>query len=214
MKRFRLLIVDDHEVVVMGLKAMFRRNDHFEIAGEAYSGTEAIEKNHLLKPDIVIMDIRMPGLSGIEACREIKQSNPETNVIMLTSFADDDAVFASLMAGASGYVLKDIGTQALMEAVDAVGKGQSLLDPAVTSKVIDKMRQMSIKSTLDTDEQLTTREKKVLALITVGKTNREMAAELFLSEKTVRNYVSSILHKLKFQTRAQAIAYGLQTEID
>ncbi|MHB9094865.1 MAG: response regulator [Eubacteriales bacterium] len=192
------------------MKTLFQRNDRFLVVGEAYSGAEAIKKASDLKPDVVIMDIRMPGLSGIEACREIKQNTPEINVIMLTSYADDEAIFASLMAGASGYVLKQIGTQALVEAVETVSKGQSLLDPIVTNKVIDKMRKMSEYNESPYDEQLTAQEKKVLALIAKGKTNKEIAEALFLGEKTVRNYVSSILHKLNFQNRAQAIAFGLQ----
>lgn len=213
MGKIRILIADDHEVLVLGLKTLFQRYEKFMVVGDAYSGTEAVEKTRELKPDVVIMDIRMPGLSGIEACREIKQSQPEVNVIMLTSYADDEAIFASLMAGASGYVLKQIGTRALVEAVETVSKGQSLLDPTVTSKVIQKMREMSQHTAFPDGEQLTAQEKKVLALIAEGKTNKEIAEALFLGEKTVRNYVSSILHKLNFQTRAQAIAYGLQHKI-
>jgi len=214
MEKTKILIADDHEVLVLGLKTLFLRNEKFMVVGEAYSGTEAVSKASMLKPDVVIMDIRMPGLSGIEACREIKQSNPAINVIMLTSYADDEAIFASLMAGASGYVLKQIGTRALVEAVETVSNGQSLLDPAVTSKVIEKMREMSHHNNSLDDDQLTTQEKKVLALIAEGKTNKEIAEALFLGEKTVRNYVSNILHKLNFQTRAQAIAYGLQHKIN
>lgn len=209
MKKFRILLADDQEVLVLGLKALFHRIDKFEVVGEAFTGEEAVNKSFLLKPQIVIMDIRMPGISGIEACREIKQENPKINVIMLTSYADDEAVFASLMAGASGYVLKEIGTKSLIEAVEAVGNGHSLLDPIVTSKVIEKMRTMS-QIAFNDDELLTRQEKNVLALIADGMTNKEIAGQLFLSEKTVRNYVSSILHKLNFKTRAQAIAYGIQ----
>lgn len=212
LKKIRILIADDHEVLVLGLKALFQRIERFEVIGEAFSGEEAVSKSLLLKPDIVIMDIRMPGMSGIEACREIKQENPDISVVMLTSYADNDAIFASLMAGASGYVLKEIGTRPLIEAVDAASNGHSLLDPVVTSKVIDKMRSLSQIACND-DDLLTRQEKKVLALIADGKTNREIADKLFLSEKTVRNYVSSILHKLNFQTRAQAIAYGIQHRI-
>lgn len=209
MKKIKIVIADDHEVLVLGLKALFQRIERFEVVGEAYTGEEAVKQSLLLKPDTVIMDIRMPGMSGIEACREIKQDNPEINVIMLTSYADEEAIFASLMAGASGYILKEIGTKSLIDAVEAVSDGHSLLDPVTTSKVIEKMRTMSQIASND-DELLTRQEKNVLALIADGKTNREIANKLFLSEKTVRNYVSSILHKLNFQTRAQAIAYGIQ----
>lgn len=213
MKKINILLVDNHEVLVLGLKTLFERYEKFRIVGEAYSGTEAIEKAHSLHPDVIIMDIRMPDINGIEACREIKQNNPDINVIMLTSYADDEAVFASLIAGASGYVLKEIGTQALVKAVETVSKGQSLLDPSVTSKVIEKMREIS-QQNINCDLQLlTSQEKKVLSLIAEGKTNREMATIMFLSEKTIRNYVSNILHKLNLQTRAQAIAYGLKNKI-
>lgn len=210
MEKIKIIIADDHEVLVLGLKALFQRIETFEVIGEAFTGEEAVEQSLLLKPDIVIMDIRMPGMSGIEACREIKQNNPAANVIMLTSYTDDEAILASLMAGASGYVLKEIGTKSLVEAVKEVANGHSLLDPVITSKVINKMRTMSQIANNNDDDLLTRQEKNVLALIADGKTNREIANKLFLSEKTVRNYVSSILHKLNFQTRAQAIAYGIQ----
>lgn len=213
MKKVNILLVDNHEVLVLGLKTLFERYENFHIVGEAYSGSEAIEKARSLNPDVIIMDIRMPDINGIEACREIKQNNPDINVIMLTSYADDEAVFASLMAGASGYVLKQIGTQALVEAVETVSKGQSLLDPSITSKVIEKMKEIS-QQNINADLQLlTSQEKKVLSLIAEGKTNREIASIMFLSEKTIRNYVSNILHKLNLQTRAQAIAYGLKNKI-
>jgi two-component system, NarL family, response regulator DevR len=214
MEKIKILLVDDHEVLVLGLKTLFQRHENFEVIGEAYSGTEAIAKAVELRPSVVVMDIRMPDISGIEACREIKQNNPDINVIMLTSHADDDAIFASLMAGASGYVLKQIGSQALINAVETVSKGQSLLDPSVTSKVIKKMREMSQTDSNSDIHMLTAQEKKVLALIAEGKTNKEMANILFLGEKTIRNYVSNILHKLNLQTRAQAIAFGLQNKID
>jgi two-component system, NarL family, response regulator DevR len=214
MEKIKILLVDDHEVLVLGLKTLFQRRENFEVIGEAYSGTEAITKAVELKPNVVVMDIRMPDISGIEACREIKQNNPNINVIMLTSHADDDAIFASLMAGASGYVLKQIGSQALIEAVETVSKGQSLLDPSVTNKVIKKMREMSQTNSNSDIHMLTAQEKNVLALIAEGKTNKEMANILFLGEKTIRNYVSNILHKLNLQTRAQAIAFGLQNKID
>lgn len=214
MEKIKILLVDDHEVLVLGLKTLFQRHENFEVIGEAYSGTEAIAKAVELSPSVVVMDIRMPDISGIEACREIKQNNPDINVIMLTSHADDDAIFASLMAGASGYVLKQIGSQALINAVETVSKGQSLLDPSVTSKVIKKMREMSQTDSNSNIHMLTAQEKKVLALIAEGKTNKEMANILFLGEKTIRNYVSNILHKLNLQTRAQAIAFGLQNKID
>lgn len=206
MDRIKVLIVDDHEVVRLGLSTLLSRQQELEIVGEAGTTREAVEKARALSPDVVIMDIRMPDKSGIEACRKIREIDPKIKVIMLTSYADEEALFASILAGASGYVLKEIGCRALVEAIITVGRGGSLLDPAVTGKVLDKMRALT-KGTVS-HEKLNEQEKKILALIGEGKTNREIAAELYLSEKTVRNYVSSILSKLNLCNRAQAAAYA------
>nr|WP_172839136.1 response regulator transcription factor [Thermanaeromonas toyohensis] len=206
MERIKVLIVDDHEVVRLGLSTLLSRQQELEIVGEAGTAREAVEKARLLLPHVVIMDIRMPDKSGIEACREIREIDPQIKVIMLTSYADEEALFASILAGASGYVLKEIGCRALVEAIITVGRGGSLLDPAVTGKVLDKMRALA-KGTVS-HERLNEQEKKILALIGEGKTNREIAKELYLSEKTVRNYVSSILAKLNLSNRAQAAAYA------
>ncbi len=205
----KVLIADDHEVVREGLKALFQRQPEFVLAGEAEMPTEAVEKAIVTRPDVVVMDIRFPEGSGIEACREIIQNNPSCKVIMLTSYADDEAVFASIMAGASGYVLKQIGSQKLIEAVHAVYSGQSLLDPMIVRKVLDRMKHMMQEPK---GKSLTTQEKKILGLMAEGRTNKEIAAEVYLSEKTVRNYVSNILSKLNLSNRSQAAAYVLKRD--
>ncbi len=205
----KILLVDDHEVVRIGLAGLLSRNPNFQIVGEAVTAREAVDKAAQLSPDVVIMDIRlMDGDSGVEACREICNRDPNSKVIMLTSYADEEAVFASIMAGAKGYVLKQIGSQALIEVVERVGRGESLLDPAVTATVLDRMRRIAQGES--EDSLLTPQEKRILALVAEGKTNKEIAQQVYLSEKTVRNYVSSILNKLNFQNRTEAAAYVLR----
>lgn len=205
----KILLVDDHEVVRIGLAGLLSRNPNFQIVGEAVTAREAVDKAAQLSPDVVIMDIRlMDGDSGIEACREICNRDPNSKVIMLTSYADEEAVFASIMAGAKGYVLKQIGSQALIEVVERVGRGESLLDPAVTATVLERMRRLAQGES--EDSLLTPQEKRILALVAEGKTNKEIAQQVYLSEKTVRNYVSSILNKLNFQNRTEAAAYVLR----
>ncbi len=202
---------------MIGLKTLLERKSNIVVVAEAKSGEEAIELSKRLNPDVILMDIRMPGLSGIEACREIKSNNPKTKVIMLTSYADEEAVLASLVAGAEGYVLKQIGSEALVDAVERVSKGQALLDPEITKKVIEKVKHSEIEKDQEYPQilqKLTDQEKKILALMTEGKTNKQIAAELFLADKTVRNYISNMLHKLNFETRAQAIAFGLKNRVD
>ncbi len=206
----RIILVDDHEVVRLGLRSLLSRHPQFEIVGEAGSAAEAIDKTMALKPDIVVMDIRLPGKSGIEACREITARQPETRVIMLTSYAEDELLFDAIAAGAAGYVLKQIGSGELVRALETVGRGDSLIDPALTQKVFAKVREASRRAEGEAFAALSDQEIKVLALVAEGKTNREIASVVFLSEKTVRNYVSSILAKLSLSTRAQAAAYAVQ----
>jgi DNA-binding NarL/FixJ family response regulator len=175
------------------------------VVGEAASAAEGIETAARAKPDVVIMDVRLPDGNGVEACRAIREARPETKVIMLTSYADDEAVFASIVAGAAGYLLKQTRGQALVDAVRAVSEGRSLLDPDVTGKVLERVRKGR-----DEDPalaSLTDQERKVLEHLAEGKTNREIGAALFLSEKTVKNYVSRILDKLGLTRRAEAAAY-------
>ncbi len=203
----RLLVVDDHEVVRRGLVALFDRRPGFQVAGEAATATEAVEQARLLKPDVVIMDVRLPDGSGIEACREIRAELPATRVIMLTSYPDEEAVLSAIIAGASGYLLKQVRARDLVAAIEAVGRGESLLDPAVTEKVLDRVRRIAANDQPDELAALTPQERKILMLVAEGKTNKEIAGDVFLSDKTVKNYVSSILSKLNLERRAQAAAF-------
>lgn len=206
----RIILVDDHEVVRLGLRALLARYPQFEIIDEAANATDAIEKSLRLKPDVVVMDIRLPGQSGIEACREIIAQQPTTKVIMLTSFAEDEMLFDAIAAGASGYVLKQIGSGELVRALEIVGRGESLIDPALMQKVLMRVRESARQAERAAFHKLNQQELKILALVAEGKTNREIAAEVFLSEKTVRNYVSAILAKLNLTSRAQAAAFAVQ----
>ncbi len=186
----RILLVDDHEVVRLGLRALLSRYPQFEVVAEAGDGDEALEKTLYYEPDVVVMDIRLPGKSGVEATEEIMRHRPETRVVMLTSYAEDDVLFDAIAAGAAGYVLKQIGSDDLVRALMTVGRGESLLDPAVTQKVFQKMRSNARQVEDEYFSMLTEQELTILALMTDGLTNKEIARRVFLSEKTVRNYVS------------------------
>jgi two-component system, NarL family, response regulator DevR len=203
----RLLVVDDHEVVRQGLVALLDRREGFQVVAEAGTAAEAVEQARKFQPELVIMDVRLPDGSGIEACREIRSELPETRVVILTSYPDEEAVIAAIVAGASGYLLKQVRARDLVAALEAVGRGESLLDPAVTGKVLERMRRIATSDQPDELSALTQQERKILALVAEGKTNKEIAAEVFLSDKTVKNYVSSILAKLNLERRAQAAAY-------
>ena len=202
-----LLVVDDHEVVRQGLVAVLDRRPEFQVVAEAGTVAESIEMAQRFQPDLVVMDVRLPDGSGIEACREIRAEFPATRVVMLTSYPDEEAVIAAIVAGASGYLLKQVRARDLVAALEAVGRGESLLDPAVTGKVLERMRRIATSDEPDELGALTQQERKILALVAEGKTNKEIAAEVFLSDKTVKNYVSSILAKLNLERRAQAAAY-------
>jgi two-component system response regulator DevR len=203
----RLLVVDDHEVVRQGLVSMLGRREGFQVVGEAGTAADAVDMAQKFQPDLVIMDVRLPDGSGIEACREIRSQLPATRVVILTSYPDEEAVFSAIVAGASAYLLKQIRARDLVSAIEAVGRGESLLDPAVTEKVLERVRRIASGVEHDELAQLTQQERKILALVAEGKTNKEIADEVFLSDKTVKNYVSSILSKLNLQRRAQAAAY-------
>jgi len=211
-KKARVLVVDDHAVVRKGLQFFLESNPSFEVVGEAASGEESVTKARQLSPDIILMDVRMPGINGIEACRMILEEQPEIKVIMLTSYSDEESVMASILAGARGYILKKVDTDILMRDLERVSQGESLLDPAVTQQVFEKIRSLTKSSSVDdamkTLNQLTNQEKRILALIAQGKTNKEIAAEIFISAKTVRNYVTNILTKLNLSNRTQAAAYA------
>ncbi|MBE9507334.1 MAG: response regulator transcription factor [Chloroflexi bacterium] len=210
----RIIIVDDHEVVRLGLRTLLERHPGFTIVDEAATAKEAIQKTLLLTPDVVVMDIRLPGGSGIEACRKIAEQSPETKVIMLTSYAEDEMLFDAISAGACGYVLKQIGSDDLIRAVEAVGKGEALLDPALTQRVFARVREAARKDQEQAFVGLTDQEMRVLSQVAEGKTNREIANVLFLGEGTVRNYVSSILSKLNLTNRAKAAAYAVKHNLD
>lgn len=210
MQKQRVLIVDDHEVVRLGLKALLDHHPQFEVIGEADDAREALEQVGRLNPDTVLMDIRLPGASGIEACEEITRRYPNTKVIMLTSYAEDEMLFSAIRAGASGYVLKQIQGEDLIHALEAVGRGEALLDPAVTQRVFQEVRRAVKEEEASAFANLSQQEKHVLILVSEGKTNREIAKSLFLGEGTVRNYVSSILSKLSVSNRAEAAAYAVE----
>src|SRR5574338_911526 len=210
MVKQRIILVDDHEVVRLGLKSLLERNPQFDIVGEAASAREAIEQVAALQPDVVVMDIRLPGTSGIEACEEIVNRFPGTKVIMLTSYAEDEMLLSAIRAGASGYILKQIGSEDLVKALEAVGRGEALLDPAVTQRVFQEVRRAVKEEEASAFVNLSQQERHVLLLVSEGKTNREIAKALFLGEGTVRNYVSSILSKLGVSNRAEAAAYAVE----
>ena len=210
MAKQRIVLVDDHEVVRLGLRALLDRHPQFEVVGEANSAREALEQVAALEPDVVVMDIRLPGTSGIEACEQIVDQHPNTKVIMLTSYAEDEMLFSAIRAGASGYVLKQIASEELVKAIEAVGRGEALLDPAVTQRVFQEVRRAVKEEEASAFAHLSQQEKHVLLLVSEGKTNREIAKSLFLGEGTVRNYVSSILSKLGVNNRAEAAAYAVE----
>lgn len=210
MSRQRILLVDDHEVVRIGLKALLEKHPDFEVVAEAASGHDAVDKTKANKPDVVVMDIRLKGGSGIEACQEITEKYPNTKVIMLTSYAEDEMLFSAIRAGASGYVLKQIGSDDLIHAIEAIGRGDALLDPAVTQRVFQEVRKAAREEEASAFAELTQQEMHVLQLVSEGRTNRQIAEMLFLGEGTVRNYVSSILSKLNVRNRAEAAAYAVE----
>ena len=195
--------------------ALLDRREGFQVVAEAGTVAESIDQARRHQPDIVIMDVRLPDGSGIEACREIRAEFPATRVVMLTSYPDEEAVLSAIVAGASGYLLKQIRARDLVAALETVGRGESLLDPAVTEKVLERIRRIASGSQ-EADElsQLTGQERKILMLVAEGMTNKEIAAEIFLSDKTVKNYVSSILAKLNLERRAQAAAYVAKHRVD
>jgi two-component system, NarL family, response regulator DevR len=203
----RVMLVDDHEVVRSGVRALLQETDDIIVTAEAGTVRQAVEEADRARPDVVVMDVRLADGSGIEATREIRTRHPSTRVVMLTSFADDEALFASIMAGASGYVLKQVRGGELVRAIRTVGGGESLLDPAVTNAVLDRLRKG--KRLLEDEKlgRLSPQEERILGLVADGKTNKEIGDELGLAEKTVKNYVSSILSKLEVARRAEAAAY-------
>lgn len=205
-----VLIADDHEVVRLGLRTLIESHSGFSVVGETATVKDAVRETILLRPDVVVMDIRLLGGSGIDACEQIVEQAPDTKVIMLTSYAEDEMLFDAIAAGACGYVLKQIGNEDLIRALETVARGEALLDPALTQRVFDRVREAARREHGEAFAELTDQEMRVLALVAEGKTNREIAEELYLGEGTVRNYVSSILNKLDLSNRTEAAAYAVR----
>jgi two-component system, NarL family, response regulator DevR len=213
MGQIRVLIADDHEVVRMGIKVLLQQHQSLRVVGEASTGEEAVQQALIHRPDVVVLDVRMPNMTGVEACQQIVQQLPDTRVVMLTSYAEDDLLFAAIRAGASGYVLKRIGSDDLVRTIEAVGRGESALDPSMTEAVFREFRQTERTKESAVFADLSAQEMRVLALIADGLTNREIAGRLFLGEGTVRNYVSNLLSKLHLANRAEAAAFAVQHHI-
>jgi len=203
----RLLIVDDHEVVRRGLIDFLDRHGQFEVVAEAGTCAEAISQARRFVPDLVLMDLRLPDASGIEACRMVRDEFPAMPIVFLTSSPDEADVFAAIVAGARGYVLKQTRSAELVRTLEAVGRGESLLDPKVTGMILERIRRIANGNDKDDTNDLTVREREILPLIAAGQTNKEIAAAVFLSDKTIKNYVSSILAKLGLDRRAQVPAF-------
>ena len=208
----KVVLVDDHEVVRQGLKALVDSQEDLEVVGEAGDVDNAIRQVGFHSPDVVVMDVRLPDGTGVEACREIRSRWPDVKVLMLTSYADEEALVSSIMAGASGYVLKRIDSGDLVDAVRRVGNGESLLDPNLTDRLFARIRGDEPDDPLLA--RLSPQERKILDLIAEGKTNRQIAEELFLAEKTVKNYVSNLLSKLEMSRRSEAAAYAARLQAD
>ena len=200
----RVLLADDHGLFRYGLKAMFRAEEGFEVAGEAATGEEVVEKAARLDPDVVLMDIQMPGLNGIEATRRIMEANPSIGVVVVTMFEDDDSVFAAMRAGARGYVLKGADVEEVLKVVGAVAEGEAHFGPEIARRLMGFFRPRRA-ATSEAFPELTSREAEVLDLIARGMSNRDIARRLYLSQKTVRNHTSNIFLKLRVADRAQAI---------
>lgn len=206
MAKLRVLLVDDHEVVRQGVKALLEAQDNMMVVGEAGSAADAVRRVGYDSPDVVVMDVRLPDGSGVDACREVRSRFPDVKVLMLTSYADEEALVSAIMAGAAGYVLKRIDSDELVRSIERVGKGESLLDPEMTERLFRKIRGEAEEDPLL--GRLSPQERKILDLIAEGMTNREIADELFLAEKTVKNYVSNLLGKLEMKRRSEAAAYA------
>lgn len=201
----RILLVDDHEIVRRGVRELLEAEDDFEVVGEAEDAERAVARASALRPDVAVLDVRLPDGDGVEVCREIRSRHPETQCIMLTSFSDDEAVYASILAGASGYVLKQVRGNDLVDGIRRVAAGESLLDPSVTAGVLERLRHQQEDDELAV---LTDQERRILDLIAEGMTNRQIGEQLYLAEKTVKNYVSNVLSKLGMSRRTEAAAYA------
>ena len=211
-KPIRLLLVDDHQVVLVGLRTVLHNNQGITVVGEAGSKAAAVRMAKRLKPDVVLMDVRLPDGSGVEACRDILASHPTTRVIFLTSFADDEFALAAVLAGAQGYVLKNIDSEVLIRSIQAVSNGQSLLSPALTQRALDWVKAGSAQAGRVRTESLAPQEERILALVAEGLTNKEIAATMQLSDKTVKNYLAHMFQKLQISRRTQAATFFVKRQ--
>lgn len=206
MAKTRIMIVDDHEVVRLGMRAAFEAEPDLAVVGEASNGAEALAKMPVLDPELILMDVRMEKMDGIEACREIKSRYPGVIILMITSYTDEDAVISSILAGASGYLLKHLSRAELLRSIRRASSGQSLIDAEATKRAMEHLTQMP-------GSELTEREREVLALVARGFTNKQIADKLYVSEKTARNHVSHILEKLGFSRRSEAAAFAVEYKL-
>ena len=206
----RVFLLDDHEVVRTGLRELLEGTGEFTVVGEAGTAEEARRRIPACRPDVAVLDVRLPDGNGVEVCRDVRSANPEIGCLMLTSFSDDEALFDSIMAGAAGYLLKQVRGVDLVDAVRKVSEGQSLIDPQVTTRVLDRIRNQD--SADETTGRLTDQERRILELIGEGMTNRQIAERLYLAEKTVKNYVSNLLAKLGMSRRTEAAAYAARLD--
>jgi two-component system, NarL family, response regulator DevR len=209
----RIVLADDHDVVRIGIKALLNQHPGFVVVGEAKTGEEAIKQVQMTHPNIVIMDIRMPGMSGIDACRQIVHQAPDTHVIMLTSYAEDHLLFSAVRAGAVGYLLKRIGSDDLFRTIERVACGEVALDPDTIQAVLKQANEVDKSQSATVFSALADQEMRILVLLAEGLPNREIAQRLFLSEGTVRNYVTNILSKLHLSNRAEAAAFAVAHDI-
>ena len=210
-KPIRVLLVDDHEIVRLGLRSVLDQHPGITVVGESVSVADAVGRAGKLNPDVILMDVRLPDGSGMDACRDILADHPNTRVLFLTSYADDDSVLAAVLAGARGYVLKELDSASLLRAIHAVAEGRSILDPAVTDRALRWLRGFATGQD-QPSEKLSAQEERVLALVAEGKTNKEIASELNLSDKTVKNYLASVFQKLRITRRAQAAAFFVKRQ--
>jgi len=209
MSRMRILIVDDHEVVRLGLRILLEDQPEMEVVAEAGDANEALREVERHHPHVAVVDIRLPGRSGLDACKEIHRRFPATRVVILTSAADDDFIVEALRAGASGYVLKQVGGEELVRAVQAAARGETALDPQTAARVVTRLRDLETRAEADSLRALSPREKDVLVLVAGGKSNKEIGAALNLSEITVRNYVSNVLDKLGLANRVELATFAV-----
>ncbi len=203
MTKIRIMIVDDHEVVRLGMRAAFEAEPDMSVVGEASNGAEALAKIPVLDPQLILMDVRMEKMNGIEACREIKSRNPDVHILMITSYTDEDAMISSILAGASGYLLKHVSRADLLRSIRQIASGHSLIDSRTAQQAMERMTQIP-------GSELTEREREVLTLVARGYTNKQIADTLFVSEKTARNHVSHILDKLGLSRRSEAAAFAVE----